>query len=80
MSFLTSVLDEARTGATTARIAVRLAAPESLVEAAMDHWVRLGVVTSAGTACGTCAPRPEDPVCAGCAVARLPRLPHAPRR
>lgn len=73
MSFLTSVLDEARAGATTARIATALGAPEPLVEAAMDHWMRLGIVTAAGVACGTCEPRPTDPVCAGCAVARLPR-------
>lgn len=71
MTLLADVLDQARQGRTTAKIASTLGTPESLVEAALDHWRRLDVITAAGSACGTCAPRAGDPACAGCAVAGL---------
>lgn len=87
MSVLTDVLAQARTGATVDRIASVLDADRGLVEAALDHWVRLGVVTPADTllgchGCGGPAGSgtaggdgPVSPACAGCPSA--PRRPRA---
>ncbi len=79
MSVLVDVLAQARTGASVDRIAATLDADRGLVEAALDHWVRLGVVTPAQTllGCGGCGAaaggaEPSAPTCAGC--------PSAPRR
>ncbi|WP_108719417.1 hypothetical protein [Miniimonas sp. S16] len=55
MSLLGAVLDSTRSGLTPARTADALGVPVGLVEAALDHWVRLGVVTPAGTLVGLCA-------------------------
>lgn len=86
MSVLTDVLDVARKGATTTHIAAELGIDLGLAEAALDHWVRLGIVTRAGdatsTGCHGCveardASRASDRArsarplsCAGCVFAR----------
>jgi len=77
VSVLTDVLTQARAGGTVDRIASALGTDRGLVEAALDHWVRLGVVTRADDllGCGGCGPdsaAPPSPACAGC--------PSAPRR
>jgi predicted transcriptional regulator len=75
MSVLTDVLREARGGATTDRIASVLGIDAGLAEAAVDHWVRLGIVARAGdvldAGCHTCEPTPgRSLACAGCVFAR----------
>lgn len=71
MSVLADVLAETRAGATPERAARNLGLDQGLVDAALDHWVRLGVVTSvcAGPRVvgGACAS--ATPACAGCPVA-----------
>ena len=52
MSVLTDVLREARAGATTDRIAANLGIDAGLAEAAVDHWVRLGIVSRSGDVLG----------------------------
>lgn len=67
MSLLTDVLRESRDGARPGAIAARLDADLGLVEAAIDHWVRLGEITTVaalGLGCGTCTPGAG---CGGCA-------------
>ncbi|MBN8883165.1 MAG: hypothetical protein J0H73_12740 [Salana multivorans] len=54
MTLLDDVLDQARRGATPTRTALALGVPRGLVDAALDHWLRVGVV-SAGGACSGCA-------------------------
>lgn len=75
MSVLTDVLAGARRGLPVGRIAAELGVDRGLVDAALDHWVRLGVVTSADDlmGCGTCGtagatdrPAPTSPGCVGC--------------
>ena len=79
MSVLTDVLREARGGATTDRIAANLGIDAGLAEAAVDHWVRLGIVTRAGAVldagCEACEPAAARSLaCAGCVLAkRAPR-------
>lgn len=77
MTLLDDVLDQARRGATPTRTALALGVPRGLVDAALDHWRRVGVV-SAGGACSGCAAsasRPavgsattttRSPACRGC--------------
>ncbi|WP_448061994.1 hypothetical protein [Cellulomonas hominis] len=80
MSVMTDVLREARTGATCERIAATLGIDPGIADAALDHWVRLGVVLrvgeAIGTSCGGCAPTATGPggaaaslACAGCVLA-----------
>ena len=76
MSMLTDVLREARGGATTDRIAANLGIDAGLAEAAVDHWVRLGIVSRSsdvlgGDACHGCEPSPGlSLACAGCVFAK----------
>lgn len=71
MSVLADVLAQTRAGATPQRAARTLGLDQGIVDAAIDHWVRLGVVTSvcAGTrsTAGTCVA--AAPACAGCPLA-----------
>lgn len=75
MSVLDAVLAEVRTGARPGAVAVRLGIDPGLAEAALDHWVRLGVVTPASdlalgcSGCGTAVPDEpavRAPGCRGC--------------
>ncbi|WP_448631201.1 hypothetical protein [Cellulomonas soli] len=52
-------------------VARRLGLDQGLVDAAIDHWVRLGVVTSvcAGPRAPGAACAAATPACAGCPVA-----------
>lgn len=79
MSVLTDVLAGTRRGLPAGRIAADLGVDRGLVDAAVDHWVRLGVVTSAAglTGCGSCGnpaaterPAPVSPACFGCPFRR----------
>ncbi|PVU83279.1 hypothetical protein DDP54_10050 [Cellulomonas sp. WB94] len=76
MSVLTDVLREARGGATTDRIAANLGIDAGLAEAAVDHWVRLGIVSRSAdvlgaTGCHGCEPTPgRSLACAGCVFAK----------
>jgi predicted transcriptional regulator len=76
MSVLTDVLREARGGATTDRIAANLGIDAGLAEAAVDHWVRLGIVSRSGdvlggAGCHGCEPTPgRSLACAGCVFAK----------
>ncbi|MGV8977852.1 MAG: hypothetical protein ACOH17_07395 [Cellulomonas sp.] len=75
MSVLTDVLREARSGATTDRIAANLGIDTGLAEAAVDHWVRLGIMSRSsdvlGDACHGCEPSPgRSLACAGCVFAK----------
>ncbi|WP_449386284.1 hypothetical protein [Cellulomonas soli] len=71
MSVLTDVLTATRAGATPDAVARRLGLDQGLVDAAIDHWVRLGVVTSvcAGPRAPGAACAAATPACAGCPVA-----------
>lgn len=71
MSVLTDVLAQTRAGATPGRVARQLGLDRGLVDAAIDHWVRLGVVTSvcAGPRAPGAACAVATPACAGCPVA-----------
>ena len=68
MSAWAAVLgDAAARGGTPTQVAIRLGLPTPLVQAVLDHAVRLGVVAVAGgcgSACQTGAETP--PTCAGC--------------
>ncbi|HEY0215005.1 MAG TPA: hypothetical protein VGC57_01285 [Cellulomonas sp.] len=83
MSVLEDVLREVRTGARPGLAAARLGIDPGLAEAALDHWVRLGVVTPAealNLGCSGCGTQPVEgaapaPACAGCPTA--PRIPRA---
>jgi hypothetical protein len=75
VSVLTDVLAGARRGLPVGRLAAELGVDRGLVEAALDHWVRLGLVTGADdlTSCGSCGtagaadrPPPSSPGCWGC--------------
>ena len=72
MSAWASVLDDvASVGGTPAQVATRLGLPVSLVQAVLDHAERLGVVTVAGSNCGSGCPTGPGlpPACAGCPLA-----------
>jgi len=79
VSLLAAVLDETRRGHGADAIAARLGVERGLVDAAVDHWVRVGAVTRAGDllGCGGCgtgggppgAPGVASPACRGCPVA-----------
>jgi hypothetical protein len=65
VSVLEDVLREVRTGARPALAAARLGIDPGLAEAALDHWVRLGVVTPADAlalGCPTARPTPGAPI------------------
>jgi hypothetical protein len=64
VSLLVEVLRETATGATPARAADRLGVDVGLVEAALDHAERIGLVLRAG--CSSCTGAPAGPACAGC--------------
>lgn len=70
MNVLDAVLAEVRTGARPGLVAARLGIDPGLAEAALDHWVRLGVVTPTadlGLGCAGCGTDPQaGPVPAGC--------------
>lgn len=72
MSVLDLVLAEVRTGARPGAVAARLGIDPGLAEAALDHWVRLGVVTPASdlalgcSGCGTEPAATRAPACRGC--------------
>lgn len=76
MSVLDAVLAEVRTGARPHAAAARLGIDPGLAEAAVDHWVRLGVVTPAEalelgcSGCGT--GERAAPACGGCPFAGGP--------
>jgi len=79
VSVLTDVLAGARRGLPTGRIAAELGVGRDLVDAALDHWVRLGVVTSTddllscascGTAAAAARSAPSAPSCVGCPFRR----------
>lgn len=81
MSVLEDVLREARSGARPGAVAARLGIDLGLAEAALDHWVRLGVVTPAEaldlgcSGCGTASASGSTapgPACAGCPTAGRP--------
>jgi hypothetical protein len=93
VSVLEDVLREVRTGARPGLAAARLGIDPGLAEAALDHWVRLGVVTPADalnlgcSGCGSTTgpdgtPAPAPPACAGCPTAPRAAAPRAggPRR
>jgi hypothetical protein len=80
VSLLAAVLDETRRGHGADAIAARLGVEPGLVDAAVDHWVRVGAMTRAGDllGCGGCgtgagpadAPGPAaSPACRGCPIA-----------
>ena len=76
MSAWAAVLDDAaRLGGTPSQVAARLGLPAPLVRAVLDHAERLGLVATAGRACGPgCAPGPSAPIaCAGCPLASVSR-------
>jgi hypothetical protein len=73
VSVLEDVLREVRTGARPALAAARLGIDPGLAEAALDHWVRLGVVTPADAlalGCSGCGTGEQPPSCPGCPTAR----------
>ncbi|QAY62861.1 hypothetical protein ET495_05935 [Xylanimonas allomyrinae] len=82
MSVLTDVLDAVRRGVPGERLGAYLGVDDGLAELALDHWVRLGIVTPAGdlhlgcTACsgltGTAGTQPTQrpPGCGGCPFSR----------
>lgn len=78
MSVLDAVLAEVRTGARPHAAAARLGIDPGLAEAAVDHWVRLGVVTPAEAlelGCTGCGSRERTaPSCAGCPFAGGPAV------
>jgi hypothetical protein len=59
MSVLADVFDAVRRGVPASRVAATLDIDPGLAESALDHWIRLGLVTDAGdlslgcTGCGT---------------------------
>jgi hypothetical protein len=87
VSLLAAVLDETRRGHGADAIAARLGVERGLVDAAVDHWVRVGAVTRAGDllGCGGCgagggasdAPGVTLPACRGCPVAPGAAAPRA---
>lgn len=68
MSLLVDVLRETAEGATPPRVAAVLGLDVALVEAALDHAERLGLVLRAG--CSSCSGAPVGPACAGCPLVR----------
>ncbi|MDR0482081.1 MAG: hypothetical protein LBH13_02815 [Cellulomonadaceae bacterium] len=48
MSVLTDVLNEVKRGVPADHVGQSLGIDQGLAEAAVDHWVRLGIVTPAG--------------------------------
>jgi hypothetical protein len=82
VSVLEDVLREVRTGARPALAAARLGIDPGLAEAALDHWVRLGVVTPADAlalGCSGCGTGEQAPSCPGCPTAGPVRLTLRPR-
>lgn len=69
MSVLTDVLREVRAGSTVQRAAAHLGLDVGVVEAAVDHWERLGVVQGVAGALGTCSTCAPTVACAGCPLA-----------
>ncbi|ACZ30956.1 hypothetical protein Xcel_1937 [Xylanimonas cellulosilytica DSM 15894] len=79
MSTLTDVLDAVRSGVPGERVAAHLGVDPGLADLALEHWMRLGIVTLAGDlqlGCTGCASpsgseRAErGPGCAGCPFSR----------
>jgi hypothetical protein len=82
MSVLADVLRETDGGRTAAGVAARLGLPDDLVELALEHAERLGLVMRpaggaasgcGGGACAAAGPttsRPLPSSCAGCPLAR----------
>ncbi|QAY71255.1 hypothetical protein [Xylanimonas protaetiae] len=79
MSVLADVLDAVRRGVPGDHVAAHLGVDPGLADLALDHWVRLGIVTPAGdlqlgcTGCSGLAggARVERaPSCAGCPFSR----------
>jgi hypothetical protein len=82
MSTLVDVLDAVRCGVPGPRVASYLGIDDGLAEVALDHWVRLGILTRAGdlhlgcSACQSSGGRtvddraPQAPPCAGCPFSR----------
>ena len=73
------VLDAVRRGVPGERLGAHLGVDEGLAELALEHWVRLGIVTPAGDlqlGCTACSglnggERVEQaPSCAGCPFSR----------
>jgi hypothetical protein len=76
VSVLDAVLAAVRTGARPHAAAARLGIDPGLAEAAVDHWVRLGVVTPAEAlelGCSGCGTGERTaPACGGCPFAGGP--------
>ncbi|GAB2472862.1 hypothetical protein [Xylanimonas ulmi] len=83
MSVLVRVLDAVRSGVSTDRLGSYLGVDDGLAQAALDHWVRLGLVTPAGDltlGCSGCGPAQAvvggrgvtaaGPACGGCPFSR----------
>jgi hypothetical protein len=79
MSTLGDVLDAVRRGVPAQSVAASLGIDSGLADLALDHWVRLDIITPAGNlhlGCGSCSgPAGEDqnqraPGCAGCPFSR----------
>ena len=76
MSTLIDVLDAVRRGVPGERVAARLGIDPGVAELALDHWVRLGIVTPAGelslgcSGCGDDGPAQRPPACRGCPFSR----------
>ena len=79
MSTLTDVLNAVRRGVPGERVASRLGIDPGVAELALEHWVRLGIVTPAGdlslgcTGCGDDGPlgkAERPPACRGCPFSR----------
>lgn len=79
MSVLIDVLDAVKRGVPGERVGAYLGVDPGLADAALDHWVRLGIVTPSGDlqlGCTGCSglnggERVEHaPSCAGCPFSR----------
>ena len=79
MSVLTDVLDAVTRGVPGERVASYLGVDAGLAALALDHWVRLGIVTPSGDlqlGCTACPglhggePVERAPSCAGCPFSR----------
>lgn len=71
MSLLRNVLDGARSGHSPGRMSRELGVDVGLIDGALDHWQRLGLVSTGGDALGSpCAACPDTETqaiaCAGC--------------
>ena len=77
MSVLRQVFHAIQTGTPVNRVAATLGIDAGLADLAIDHWVKLGLITPAGElglVCPGCAPgvstTPKSPKCTGCPFAR----------